>query len=230
MSSKGAAQASITDFWNTVAAHYDNHPGNTVAPGSEEYSDWVELFRRSLPEQPSRVLDVCTGTGFAALICATLGHEVVGIDLAPQMLQLARNSAAERGLKASFREGDAVAPDFGPGTFDVVTCRHSLWTLRSAHAAIANWHKLLRSGGRVIAMDSFHFWQNSNSDSPQDEFFRRHYTDDVQAEIPFMHVKGEALLVEAFVESGCKDVTFKLLDRKFSADEAHVPYFLIALQ
>jgi ubiquinone/menaquinone biosynthesis C-methylase UbiE len=230
MHKSGGAQDSITEFWNAVAPHYDSHPGNTVAPASEEYSNWIELFRRSLPEQPGSVLDVCTGTGFTALICASLGHKVVGIDLAEQMLEVARRSAAQRGLEASFIEGDAVAPDFDPDTFDVVTCRHALWTLRSPEAAIAKWRSLLRPGGRVIAMDSFHTWEKPDSDSPQDQFFRQHYTDDVQAEIPFMHLNGKTPLIEAFVRSGYKEVTFNLLDRKFSEDEGHTPYLLIALR
>jgi ubiquinone/menaquinone biosynthesis C-methylase UbiE len=228
MSNKGGTQHSITEFWNAVASHYDSHPGNTVAPSSEGYSDWVDLFRQSLHEQPCRVLDVCTGTGFTALICAALGHEVVGIDLAQQMLDVARRTAVERGLQASFLDGDAVAPDFEPGTFDVVTCRHSLWTLRSADTAFANWRKLLRPGGRVIAVDSIHVWDESDPDSPQDQLFRRHYTGEVQAEIPFMHLHGKAPLVEAFVQSGYSGVTFRFLDGKFSDGDEHVPYLLVA--
>jgi ubiquinone/menaquinone biosynthesis C-methylase UbiE len=87
------AQEHITAFWNVVAP-------------------WIEAVRRALPESPSDVLDVATGTGFLALIMTGLGHRVTGIDLAPQMLEEARASATRRGLAVRLLPGDAVAPDF----------------------------------------------------------------------------------------------------------------------
>src|SRR5258705_10232537 len=101
-------QSSITDFWSTVAPHYESHPGNTVSADSAAYRSWVDLFRNALPADPSDVLDVCTGTGFVALICASLGHRVVGIDLSTRMLDVAKEIAAKRRIHAEFVLGDAV--------------------------------------------------------------------------------------------------------------------------
>jgi ubiquinone/menaquinone biosynthesis C-methylase UbiE len=103
---------------------------------------------------PIDVLDVCSGTGFAALICATLGHRVTGIDLAPNMLSIARQLAVQRNLTAKFIEADGVQPPFDGQSFDAVVSRHSLWTLREAGRALRNWHKLLRSSGRVLLIDA----------------------------------------------------------------------------
>lgn len=86
--SNSASQAAITQFWNKVAPLYENHPGNTVPAGSPEYERWVSLYRRFLPDSPSDVLDLSTGTGFGTLICAASGHTVTGADLAPECLRL----------------------------------------------------------------------------------------------------------------------------------------------
>src|SRR6266536_4218770 len=53
------------------------------------------------------VLDVACGTGNAALRAAQAGGRVVGVDLTPELLQVARRLAAEAGLDIEYREGDA---------------------------------------------------------------------------------------------------------------------------
>src|SRR5207244_3925941 len=110
-------QSRISGFWNTVAEHYEGHPGNTVPVDSSAYGRWVELFTHVLPDPPADVLDLGTGTGFAALISASLGHRVVGADLATGMLDIARTLANERGLDVTFIEADAVAPAFEDASF-----------------------------------------------------------------------------------------------------------------
>src|SRR5438552_12305750 len=102
-------------------------------------AEWVKSLRLVLPERPGDVLDLATGSGFLALIAAGLGHRVTAVDLAGRMLDVARAAAEARGLDVVFLHGDAVAPDFPDGSFDVVTCRHLLWTLRDADTAARNW-------------------------------------------------------------------------------------------
>lgn len=54
-----------------------------------------------------RVLDVGCGTGEHALMCAALGLEVTGVDLAATALRSARRKADARGLAARFLQFDA---------------------------------------------------------------------------------------------------------------------------
>ena len=55
-----------------------------------------------------RVLDVGCGTGEHALLAVSLGHEAVGVDIAPRAIELANAKAAERGLEARFLVLDAL--------------------------------------------------------------------------------------------------------------------------
>ncbi|MGH9079509.1 MAG: class I SAM-dependent methyltransferase [Acidimicrobiales bacterium] len=59
-------------------------------------------------ELVGRVLDVGCGTGEHALLAASLGHEAVGVDIAPRAIELANAKAAERGLEAQFLVADAL--------------------------------------------------------------------------------------------------------------------------
>jgi ubiquinone/menaquinone biosynthesis C-methylase UbiE len=63
-----------------------------------------------LPHAPADVLDVGTGTGFLALLLAELGYRVVGIDLAPDMLEIAQSKCTNE-IAPRFELGDAAAPE-----------------------------------------------------------------------------------------------------------------------
>ena len=67
-----------------------------------------------------RVLDVAAGTGNAALPAAHRGATVVASDLTPELLDVGRRRAAERGLSLEWREADCEALPFGDAEFDVV--------------------------------------------------------------------------------------------------------------
>jgi len=66
------------------------------------------------------VLDAGCGTGENALYLASRGHEVWGIDFVPVAIDRAREKARQRGLKAHFQVGDALALDALARTFDTV--------------------------------------------------------------------------------------------------------------
>ncbi len=55
-----------------------------------------------------RVLDVGCGTGEHALLAASLGHDAVGVDIAPRAIELAREKAQARDLSARFLVADAL--------------------------------------------------------------------------------------------------------------------------
>jgi SAM-dependent methyltransferase len=69
----------------------------------------------------SRVLDVATGSGNAAIAAARLGCTVVGIDYVPSLLKRGRERAAAEGLSVELLEGDAESLQFPDDSFDAVT-------------------------------------------------------------------------------------------------------------
>ncbi len=176
----GDAQARITTFWSTVAPDY-------------------EALASVLPDPPSDVLDVAAGTGYLALAAASLGHRVTAVDLAPAMLDELVANAARRGLAVDTRLGDAVAPDFAPASFDAVTSRHLLWTLREPTRAMANWRQLLRPGGRLVAVDGFWF---TGPDGELPPLFAEHYTADTTSALPLMHLDGPEPILGMLAAAG----------------------------
>ncbi len=101
----------------------------------------------------AQVLDIATGTGWAALAAAQhVGPtgRVLGVDLSPEMLERARQKAAAAGLtNVEFRAGDAERLDVADQRFDVVLCASALMILPDMLAALREWHRVLKPGGQV---------------------------------------------------------------------------------
>ncbi|HVH88469.1 MAG TPA: class I SAM-dependent methyltransferase [Terriglobales bacterium] len=68
----------------------------------------------------TRVLDVACGTGNTAIPAAQAGASVTGVDIAPNLIEQARERALQAGVTAEFREGDAEQLAFPDSVFDVV--------------------------------------------------------------------------------------------------------------
>jgi SAM-dependent methyltransferase len=221
-------QRKVTGFWSAVAPGYQEHPGNIAVPGSAEYDAWVAAVRDALPSSPSDVLDVGTGTGFLALIAAELGHRVTGIDLAEPMLAVAREESVQRNLEVTFRVGDAISPDFPQVSFDAITNRHLLWTLRDPNAAFTNWRGLLRQGGRVVSIDGFWFGSSDESNEVFDSF----YSKETRDSLPLMSLKRVEPIVDLFRKAGFADVHVRTLTDVWEAAEdppgSEPAYLLVA--
>jgi ubiquinone/menaquinone biosynthesis C-methylase UbiE len=132
--------------------------GFNIRAASYAKNDWHRRCAERLVAlcqlQPGeRVLDAGTGTGFAAIAAARLvgpGGHVLGIDVSSGMLREARGAVDATGLpNIDLREGDATrVPDVRPASLDVVTCAAALLYMPAA-AALQEWHRLLKDGGRV---------------------------------------------------------------------------------
>ncbi|MFI5490656.1 class I SAM-dependent methyltransferase [Micromonospora echinaurantiaca] len=99
-----------------------------------------------------RVLEVAIGTG------RNLPHypadaTVVGIELSPAMLDIARQYAADLGRAADLYEGDAEQLPFDDASFDAVVCALSLCTIPHPAEAIGEMKRVLVPGGRLLLLD-----------------------------------------------------------------------------
>ena len=220
----GEAQAHVTAFWGTVAAGYEAHAGNVAGYGSADYQRWVDALAAVLPDPPCDVLDVASGTGYVALAAASLGHRATAIDLAPAMLEELVANAMARGLTLNARLDDAVAPGFPPASFDAVTSRHFLWTLREPARAMTSWRQLLRPGGRLVAVDGFWFTEWDDGEVPA--VFAEHYTAETREQLPLMHLGGPEPILGMLAAAGFTDLAAE--PRPDLSLSGGVPYLITA--
>lgn len=115
----------------------------TMAPSLRRVAG--EVVRRADLHPGERVLDIGTGTGIAAAAARGDGREITGIDAAPGMLEIARFDVPG----VEFEEMDFLALRFADGTFDVVLAAHSLLFAADRAAALREWLRVTRTGGRL---------------------------------------------------------------------------------
>ena len=97
----------------------------------------------------TRVVDVATGSGNAALVAAALGGEVTGLDITPELLEVARERAQEAELPVEFIEGDAEALPFGDADFDRVMSVFGVMFAPDQQRAADELARVCRPGGRI---------------------------------------------------------------------------------
>jgi 2-polyprenyl-6-hydroxyphenyl methylase/3-demethylubiquinone-9 3-methyltransferase len=97
------------------------------------------------------VLDIGCGGGLLSEALARSGAQVTAIDLAPNLLKVARLHGLESGIKVGYREiaAEALAAE-SPGAFDVVTCMEMLEHVPDPGAIIHACATLLKPGGRLF--------------------------------------------------------------------------------
>ncbi|MFN2977283.1 class I SAM-dependent methyltransferase [Terriglobus aquaticus] len=112
-------------------------------------NDAIAFAQRLAFPAGARVLDVATGTGNLALPIARAGAIVTGVDIAPNLLEQARQRAVSEGLTVQFDEGDAEALPYPDASFDaVVTMFGAMFAPRPERVA-AELARVLRPGGTL---------------------------------------------------------------------------------
>src|ERR1051325_3059461 len=142
-------QDTIRRRWTGRAAAYDKDTDHGLHSEAQREA-WLALIRRWAGTELSDVLDVGCATGFLALQLAGLGHRTTAVDGVEAMLTVARAKAHQAELAVDFRLADAAALPFAPASFDLVIERHVLWTLPDPSAALTDWARVLRPGGRLV--------------------------------------------------------------------------------
>jgi ubiquinone/menaquinone biosynthesis C-methylase UbiE len=141
------AQDRAAFTYNAAADFYDASP----------LSFWDYFGRRTIElaslQIGSRVLDVCCGTGASALLAAeAVGPtgNVIGVDLAKQLLESARAKADQRRFgNVEFEVGDMLAMRFPVASFDAVVCVFGIFFAPDMAMAVSELWSRIRPGGKL---------------------------------------------------------------------------------
>jgi len=152
-------RAALIDGYSRSAPMYDQTAGMTYLGAL-----WKLLPRVRLGPGPA-VLDLGCGTGINLLEAArVLGacRRLVGVDLAPGMIDEARRKAQAAGVPATFAVGDAEHLELPDASFDLVICNSVYHWFPDRQRAVAEISRVLRPGGQAlvncVADPGFHEW------------------------------------------------------------------------
>jgi ubiquinone/menaquinone biosynthesis C-methylase UbiE len=143
--------------------HHAQMEWNAAAPGWKKYGKdmlkWMapvtdQLIKSAEITSGQIVLDVATGTGQPALTISKVvgpNGRVVGVDLSPEMLGVAKEEAAYQGLtNAVFQVvKDESLSTFSDNTFDSVVCRNGLMFMPGPVKALKAFLRVLKPGGKA---------------------------------------------------------------------------------
>jgi ubiquinone/menaquinone biosynthesis C-methylase UbiE len=115
-----------------------------------------EFIRAFGPLPGERVVDVGAGPGFlTTAIAKAVGKSgsVCGVDISKPLLEVARSQSKDQhGIE--FRHGDATQLPYPDEAFDAVVSTQVLEYVPDVDAALAEFHRVLRVGGRVALLDT----------------------------------------------------------------------------
>ena len=109
-----------------------------------------------------RVLDIAGGTGDLALAFAPkvgASGQVVHTDINEAMLREGRNRLLDAGVNLPTLACDAEHLPFADGYFDLVTVAFGLRNMTHKDAALAEMHRVLRPGGRLLVLEFSKVWK-----------------------------------------------------------------------
>jgi ubiquinone/menaquinone biosynthesis C-methylase UbiE len=127
-----------TWHYRRQAQHYDQ---GVIELEGERYAQALEAGLKALSVQPTRILDVNTGTGFVAQRVQELfpDAQIVATDLSEAMLAQAR----ARCPQIEFLQADTARLPFADGSFDLVT-------LHNGPPHLGEMARVLRPGGQML--------------------------------------------------------------------------------
>lgn len=134
----------------TVRAQYAAWAAQYDAPGNPMVMAEEPVVHKMLSSYPlGAALDAACGTGRHAERLVSLGHEVIGVDLTPEMLDVAKAKAPS----ARFEMGDLNSLPLPDGSVDLAVCTLALTHFKQLEQPLAEIARVVRPGGRVVLSD-----------------------------------------------------------------------------
>ncbi len=125
----------------------------SVAPRdwSQHFETWfMPMYRKALDNLGSiksqLLLDAGCGSGLFTSLAIKAGAQVIGVDAAPGLLEIAR----QRNPQNNYLEEDLEALPFADDSFHVVTSFNALQYAGSFDAALKEAYRVLQPGGKLV--------------------------------------------------------------------------------
>jgi len=195
-------KAVVKEYWGDRADSFDEENQHGIHSKAQREA-WLSVLRSTTGEQTKQVLDVGCGTGVISLLLAELGHDVTGVDFAPEMLEQARAKleGSDSALADTFEQGDAENLTQQDDSYDLVTARHLIWTLPSPESALEEWQRVVHPGGQVVLIEGH--WDF-------DETFEGY--EEIHDDLPLYDGRPPKALAAFLSEQGLEAIEYEPLD------------------
>lgn len=134
---------------------------NKFSPGWKKWDEMTMDFLKPMgleiiasiePSGNNKILDIASGTGEPGLTIASMldGGTVTMTDLSPDMLEIAKDNAQQRGIyNIETIACDVCELPFEDNSFDAISCRFGFMFFPDMQLAANEMYRVLKTGGRV---------------------------------------------------------------------------------
>ena len=141
----------IKNMFNDISSRYDQINKMMTLNMDKNWRNIV--YKLSMQNGPSKIIDIATGTGDIALCFAKDNVQVVGVDNASMMLDLANKKSI--GLSnIRFQLEDAENMSFDDNTFDVATIGFGVRNFENLEQGLSEIKRVLRPGKKLIILET----------------------------------------------------------------------------
>ena len=134
-------------MFDQVSTHYDRT--NAVLSVGNAALWRLATTKAVNPQQGERILDIAAGTGTSSAALTRTGAHVIAADFSAGMIDVGRSRHADN-PNLEFVQADATALPFADNEFDAVTISFGLRNVVEPKKALAEFHRVLRPGGRLV--------------------------------------------------------------------------------
>ena len=142
----------VKQMFNDISTNYDLI--NLISSfGIDRY--WRNKLINSIRLTPNqKLLDVATGTGDVAFgFFKKYKVSVTGLDIAKNMVEIARQKAKKYSLDIVFVEGDAENMQFDKSSFDALTISFGFRNVGSYDKALSEFYRVLNKSGKIAILE-----------------------------------------------------------------------------
>ena len=187
------------------------------------------LLEHASPQPGERVVDIACGTGVVARQAAPrVGRtgDIIGIDINPAMLAVARSLPVQEGASIDWREGSALELPLPDEAFDLVLCQAGLQFVPDRLKALQEMHRILRPGGRV----ALSVWR-SPEHNPVSQLIwgtiARYLNTNITVLTPAMSLGDAEELSRLLTSAGFADVN--IVARSYTVREPRTPQLIASM-
>ncbi len=145
----------VEQMFDNISDGYDSL-NRVISLGSD--MKWKKKIVRLIEKKnPSKILDVATGTGdLAIMLASTQATEIIGVDISEGMLNIGRKKVTNKNLadKITLTQADSEDLPFEDNYFDVITVAYGIRNFESLKKGLSEMYRVLRPGGTFVILET----------------------------------------------------------------------------